>query len=65
MIAIATGGAYTVAEILELPVAQMLQLRTLGLMRQNVKMRPAGGGKLRNQVREILGDHFDDWIMDE
>lgn len=42
----------------------MLQLRTLGLMRQNVKMRPAGGGKLRNQVREILGEHFDDWIME-
>ena len=52
------------AETLELPVAQMLQLRTLGLLRQNVKMRPTGGGKLRKQAREILGEHFEDWLAE-
>ena len=53
----------SVDEILSLPRAQGLQLRTVGLMRQNVKMKPAGGGSLRDQVESILGEWAEEWAV--
>ncbi len=49
-------------QILALPMAQGYQLRSIGLMRQNVAMKPIGGGTLRDQAKEILGDDFQEWI---
>jgi len=51
----------SVDDILSLPRAQGLQLRTVGLMRQNVKMKPAGGSSLRDEVNAILGDWAENW----
>lgn len=50
------------AEILALPLAQGLQLRSVGLMKQNVKLKAPGGGGLREEVYEILGDWASEWI---
>lgn len=51
----------TVDEILELPVAQGLQLRSAGMIAKNVRMKPAGGSDLRKQAEAILGDYYDDF----
>jgi hypothetical protein len=39
-----------------------MQLRTLGLLKQNVTMKPAGGSKLRDKAEEILGDRLAEWL---
>lgn len=61
---VATSGSLSPQKILELPVAQCYQLRTLGLLKQNVAMKPAGGSKLRNQVESILGDRLEEWLAE-
>ncbi len=53
----------SVDEILSLPRAQGIQLRTVGLMRQNVSMKPAGGSSMRDQIGDILGDWAEDWTV--
>lgn len=45
----------TVDDILSLPVAQRLQLRTAGLVCSDVKVRPAGGSKYRNKALVAAG----------
>lgn len=62
MISLATEGSLTPDEILSLPIAQGLQLRGVGLMKQNVKLKPVGGGTLREKAYDILGDWADEWI---
>ena len=62
LVTVATQGSLTPKQILELPLAQGYQLRTLGLIKQNVKMKPAGGSKLRDQVADILGDGLEQWL---
>lgn len=47
---------------MRLPIAQKLQLRSVGLMKQNVKLKPAGGSSLRDEIHEILGDQFQEWL---
>lgn len=42
IVAIAVPGL-TVDEILSLPVEQRMQLRTAGMIKSDVKMKPAGG----------------------
>lgn len=64
LVTVATGGSLTPDQILSLPVAQAYQLRTLGLIKQNVKMKPAGGSTLRTQVEEILGDQLEEWLAE-
>lgn len=64
LVTVATGGSLSPREILELPVAQCYQLRTLGLLKQNVNMKPSGGSKLRDQVAEILGDQMEEWLAE-
>jgi len=49
-------------EIMDTHLPRLLQLKTIGLMRQNVKMKPAGGTTLRKQVMETLGEWADEWI---
>tara|TARA_R110000787_G_scaffold227117_1_gene334877 strand:+ start:376 stop:543 length:168 start_codon:yes stop_codon:yes gene_type:complete len=51
-------------EIMRLPLAQGLQLRTIGLMKQDIKVKPRQGSNARIEAEEILGDNFDDWCMD-
>ena len=62
LVTVATQGSLSPRQILELPLAQGYQLRTLGLLRQNVNMKPAGGSKLRDAAEEILGDRFAEWL---
>ena len=51
----------TVDEILDLPIAQGLQLRSAGMIAKNIRMKPAGGSNLRRQAEEILGDYYDEF----
>tara|TARA_S200002703_G_scaffold142650_1_gene135213 strand:- start:318 stop:482 length:165 start_codon:yes stop_codon:yes gene_type:complete len=51
----------TVEQILDMPVAQGLQLRSAGLIAKNVRMKPAGGSNLRREAESILGDYYEDF----
>jgi hypothetical protein len=51
----------TVEQILDMPVAQGLQLRSAGLIAKNVRMKPAGGSNLRRKAESILGDYYEEF----
>jgi hypothetical protein len=51
----------TVEQILDMPVAQGLQLRSAGLIAKNIRMKPAGGSKLRRDAESILGDYYEEF----
>ncbi len=51
----------TVEQILDMPVAQGLQISSAGLIAKNVRMKPAGGSNLRREAESILGDYHDDF----
>lgn len=57
----ATHGSMTVEQILDMPVAQGLQLRSAGLIAKNVRMKPAGGSNLRREAESILGDYYEEF----
>jgi len=57
----ATHGSMTVEQILDMPVAQGLQLRSAGLIAKNIRMKPAGGSKLRRDAESILGDYYEEF----
>jgi len=51
------------ADILRLPVAQLLAYRTAALIKRDVPMKPIGESKIEKKVREILGDAaFSEWV---
>lgn len=49
-------------EILDMHLPRVLQLKSLGMIRQNVPLKPAGGGNLRREAEQILGEFLAEWM---
>lgn len=58
----ATAGSMSPDEILDTDLRRLLQLRSAAMLREGVRLRPAGGSPARRQVMEALGEWAGEWL---